>query len=179
MKKRKMLFLAIVMVLEFATNAKGATPLAIGQRYQGGIIFWLDDTGQHGLIAASQDLHSRYSEAWGSNDVVTNANRNGIYAGMYNTERIIVRNGSGSNAAQLCSVYTEGGYGDWYLPSIYELKLLYYQKTIVGGFDSYKLYCSSNEQDIKYAYYFKFSDGSIEDYTTKSLGGCVRAIRAF
>ncbi|MBK8367232.1 MAG: hypothetical protein IPL10_07385 [Bacteroidetes bacterium] len=30
-------------------------PLTIGQSYQGGTIFYLDGTGQHGLIAAPKD----------------------------------------------------------------------------------------------------------------------------
>jgi hypothetical protein len=33
----------------------GNPTLTIGQSYQGGIIFWLDATGQHGLIAATAD----------------------------------------------------------------------------------------------------------------------------
>ncbi|MCE3046203.1 collagen-like protein [Legionella sp. 16cNR16C] len=28
----------------------------IGERYQGGIVFWVDDTGQHGLIASMNDV---------------------------------------------------------------------------------------------------------------------------
>ena len=39
----------------YVVNATGATALTIGQSYQGGIIFWLDATGQHGLIAATAD----------------------------------------------------------------------------------------------------------------------------
>lgn len=31
-------------------------PLQIGDAYQGGIIFYLDETGQHGLIAAKKDI---------------------------------------------------------------------------------------------------------------------------
>ncbi|MDA3816437.1 MAG: hypothetical protein PF486_03605, partial [Prolixibacteraceae bacterium] len=37
----------------YVVNATGGATLAIGDSYQGGIIFWLDATGQHGLIAAT------------------------------------------------------------------------------------------------------------------------------
>ena len=42
-----------------------------------------------------------------------------------------------SFAAKTCADYTviDGAvtYGDWYLPSIYELNLLYLQKDVIGG----------------------------------------------
>ena len=119
------------------------TPLTIGQAYQGGIIFWLDGTGQHGLIAATTDQSTEIQWSNGTY-TVTNAVRDGIGAGMYNTERIIANQSTGSYAGQLCANYQGGGYGDWYLPSKYELNLLYSQKTAVGGFAS-DFYWSSTE----------------------------------
>ena len=74
----------------------------IGDSYGGGIVFWVDATGQHGLIAATADQSTGiqwYNGAYST----TNAVRDGIGAGMYNTERIIANQGEGSYAAQLCA----------------------------------------------------------------------------
>ena len=76
----------------------------IGDSYGGGIVFWVDATGQHGLIAATADQSTGIQWYNGSYST-TNAVRDGIGAGMYNTERIIANQGAGSYAAQLCANY--------------------------------------------------------------------------
>ena len=158
------------------TVTAGGSTLAIGQSYQGGIIFWLDATGQHGLIAATAD-QSTGIQWYNGTFTVTNAVRDGIGAGMYNTERIIANQGVGSYAAQLCANYQGGGYGDWYLPSKYELNLLYLQKDAVGGFAS-AYYWSSTEANNDSAWGQDFGDGAQYGYS-KDYTGRVRAVRAF
>jgi len=150
--------------------------LAIGDSYVGGIIFWLDASGKHGLIAATADQSTGIQWYNGTN-TVTNAVRNGIGAGMYNTERIIANQGAGSYAAQLCANYQGGGYGDWYLPSKYELNLLYLQKDAVGGFAS-AYYWSSTEGSNYYAWGQYFNSGG-PSTNVKYDTGRVRAVRAF
>ena len=150
--------------------------LAIGDSYQGGIIFWLDASGQHGLIAATVD-QSTGIQWYNGSYTTTNAVRDGIGAGMYNTERIIANQSTGSYAAQLCANYQGGGYGDWYLPSKYELNLLYLKKTAVGGFAS-AYYWSSTEHNNNYAWGQYFYNGYQYNYN-KYYPGYVRAIRAF
>ena len=154
----------------------GATALAIGNSYQGGVIFWLDATGQHGLIAATAD-QSTSIQWYNGTYTVTNAVRDGIGAGKFNTERIIVDQGTGAYAAQICANYQGGNYGDWYLPSKYELNLLYLQKGLVGGFAS-AYYWSSTEYNISYAWEQRFDDGS-QGYFYKANTFYVRAVRAF
>ena len=46
-------------------NNPATTPKVIGQNYGGGIIFYVDGTGQHGLIAAPYDQSS--GALWGCN----------------------------------------------------------------------------------------------------------------
>lgn len=106
---------------------------SIGESYGGGIIFWLDASGQHGLKAATTDQSS--GAAWtaaGFQSTKSNAVRDGVNGGFANTERIIIQAGEGSYAAQLCTNYRGGNYADWYLPSKYELDLLYLQKSLSG-----------------------------------------------
>ena len=77
-------------------RAKAAEPpvLIPGDSYQGGIVFWVDQTGQHGLIAAKADQSTRvpwyYCPLWGFlHYFQTHATADGIYAGAKNTEIII------------------------------------------------------------------------------------------
>ena len=60
----------------------------VGESYQGGIIFWVDPDGQHGLIAARADQSSGI-QWYNGTYFVTNATADGIYAGAKNTEVII------------------------------------------------------------------------------------------
>ena len=71
-------------------RAKAAeSPVLIpGDSYQGGIVFWVDQTGQHGLIAAKAD-QSSYIQWYNGTPFQTHATGDGIYAGAKNTEIII------------------------------------------------------------------------------------------
>jgi hypothetical protein len=118
----------------------------IGESYGGGIVFYVYDDGRHGLIAATADQGTTWV-IWTNTafqSIVSNAVRDGVNGGLTNTERIIIQAGAGSYAAQLCANYKGGNYADWYLPSEYELNLLYLQKAVVGGFAS-SGYWSSTE----------------------------------
>jgi len=136
----------------YVVNA-GTCGLSIGDTYQGGIIFYLDATGCHGLIAAPSDQSTGIQWYNGSYSV-TNAVRDGIGAGEFNTERIIANQATGAYAAQICANYQGGNYGDWYLPSKYELNLMYLSigqgnalgLGNVGGFAN-NVYWSSTEVD--------------------------------
>jgi len=160
----------------YVVNATGATALAIGDSYQGGIIFWLDATGQHGLIAATAD-QSTGIQWYNGTYTVTNAVRDGIGAGKFNTERIIANQGTGAYAAQICANYQDGNYGDWYLPSKYELNLLYLQKGDVGVFASAYYWSSSEISDLT-AWTQNFATGTPNGYF-KINSYYVRAVRAF
>jgi hypothetical protein len=148
----------------------------IGQSYQGGTIFWLDESGQHGLIAATTNLGLVVKNyIWSDPDI--NAMRDGIRAGIYNTERIIKSQGGGVYAAQLCANYKGGGYGDWYLPSKYELNLLYQQQNMVGGFAGDYFWSSYGDCST-----CMWRQGFLTGTQTSSDAGDkanVRAIRAF
>lgn len=162
----------------YVVNATGATALTIGQSYQGGIIFWLDGTGQHGLIAATTDQSTGIQWYNNGDYTVTNAVRDGIGAGMYNTERIIANQSTGSYAGQLCANYQGGGYGDWYLPSKYELNLLYSKKIAVGGFASAYYWSSTAEYSNGSAWAQSFGSGN-QLYGNEGGASRVRCVRAF
>ena len=156
----------------------------IGDSYGGGIVFYVDATGQHGLIAAIADQSTGI--AWSNGTYrTTGAMSDGAGAGELNTAIIVASqiadNQSGSFAALICAQYstTQNGitYGNWYLPSKYELNLLYNQQAAVGGFYS-NYYWSSTETNYGNAWCQHFYDGS-QDVNFKTDAGDVRAVRAF
>ena len=149
---------------------------SIGQQTQGGVVFWIDSTNQHGLVAAVSDQASSvtwYDTAYAT----TNAVRDGLYAGKSNTDHITINQGAGNYAAQVCAIYQGGGYGDWYLPSTSELNLLYLQSNAVGGFSA-GIYWSSTEVGNNFAGTISFVNGASAQ-GDKSGANNVRAIRAF
>jgi len=157
---------------------------AVGDSYGGGIVFFVYDGGQHGLIAATEDQSTGIR--WhGGSDTNTRARADGIGAGLKNTAIIIANQGSVDGdafAATFCNEYsvTADGvtYGDWYLPSKYELNLLYLQKDVVGSFPG-RYYWSSTEYDANNAWRRDFYYGSQPNDYKSSTNGSVRAVRAF
>jgi hypothetical protein len=156
------------------------TPLAIGDTYQGGIIFYLDASSEHGLIAALSD-QSTSMQWYNGSFIVTGATEDGVGAGEENTILIEIIQGSGSYAAKLCRALVLNGYSDWYLPSEHELDLMYDNlhniSTPLGGFANDR-YWNSTEHNQYAANSQNFADGSTSS-KTKSETYYVRAIRAF
>jgi hypothetical protein len=161
--------------------------LAIGQKYKGGIIFYLDSTKLHGLVAAPKDiLYSTTGQSLGvqwynGSFTTTNATGTAIGTGKANTAAIIANQGAGVYAAKLCDDLVVGVYKDWYLPSKDELSLMYTNigqgVTNSGGFVSHD-YWSSSEYDYGDAWYQYFYDGG-QNGGSKGLTLYVRAVRTF
>lgn len=123
----------------------------IGQDYQGGIIFYVDETGNHGLIAASEDVGQA---AWGCPSIlIKGADAEGIGSGFENTLAIVRDCNDVGTAAELCENLVLNGFDDWFLPSKEELNQLYLQRKIVGGFSEElnSAYWSSTEYEKSFA----------------------------
>lgn len=184
-------------VRAYATNANGTTygnqynfvtspaSFTVGQNYGGGIIFYVDGSGQHGLIVSATDLS--IGIAWDNNATsVTNASGLAIGTGAANTTTIINALGNGSYAASLCRLYYNGGgFTDWHLPSFYELNQLFLNKTAVGfppsdPFASPWYYWSSSEIDQSNAWTINFMEAAPNQQNVfKGNQMRVRAVRAF
>jgi hypothetical protein len=157
----------------------------IGESYGGGTVFYVYDDGKHGLIAATADLSS-VLQWYNGTYRYTGTTGDGVGAGAINTAMIVATqindNQTGNFDAKICADYsvTVDGvtYGDWYLPSKFELNLLYLQKSVVGGFYDTGGYWSSTEYDDGNAWYQWFFNGS-QDYSNKDNKHWVRAIRSF
>ena len=167
----------------YAKTAGNVLSHSVGDKFGGGIVFYVYDDGQHGLIAALAD-QSTGIRWYGGSYTNTCARGDGVGAGLKNTAIIIANQGSvdgNSFAARICNEYsvTVDGvmYGDWYLPSKYELNLLYAQKTVVGGFAGND-YWSSTEGGSGNAWSQYFNGGG-QFSANKYFSYYVRAVRAF
>ena len=176
-----------LLSVPYALHAKTAESvtstcgLSIGDTYQGGIIFYLDASGCHGLIAAPGD-QSTSAAWWNGSYMDTRAYGSGLFEGKYNAKMINWQQGGTTSAAAICA-----NYGDfkWYLPSIEELNLMY--ENIgqgnalglgnVGNFSS-SFYWSSTEYDSNNAW-FQFFDNGVQSNFNKNYPTSVRAVRAF
>ena len=164
--------------------ASGACGLAIGQTYQGGIIFYLDASGCHGLISAPTN-QSAGAQWYNTIYLDTRAYGSGLFEGKYNTLMINYNQGGGRTAATICDNLSLGGYDDWYLPSIEELNKMYQNigqgnalgLGNVGGFANLK-YWSSTEFNMGDAWGQHFGNG-YQDRYGKNYLYYVRAVRAF
>lgn len=170
--------------------ASWTTPVAntcgytIGQNVLGGIIFYLDPSGCHGLISAPTD-QSTAAQWWNGSNLDTKAYGSGLFEGSYNTVMIQNLQGGTTSAAAICSNLALGGFIDWYLPSIHELRLMYQNigqgnslgLGNVGGFASAS-YWSSTENTTNVSWYENFTNGS-QNFFTKNATSRVRAVRAF
>lgn len=170
------------------------TTYSIGDFAQGGIVFWVDETRQHGLVCAKDDQSTGvrwYAGTYGN----TQAKGDGPYAGKANTTIIIavqaaIGDDGAPYAARICNELqiTEGGktYGDWYLPSKEELNKINQNKAAIetaltanggSGFGT-NTYWSSTENVNYFAWYYRFGSGyslgANKEFTYR-----VRAVRAF
>ena len=179
----------------------------IGEAYGGGIVFYVWDNGAHGLIVAQHEIGGQGPQnfspttgiKWGSSGS-TGSYRFGVGGGLQNTDLMIAKNGASGTQyfdyaqgltgmysaliAQQYSTYTQNNvpassFGDWYLPSMGELELLYASlNTIAGsGYNSSHVYWSSTEVNGDYAY--QLSVGGGKNWDNKATLSYVLPIRKF
>lgn len=174
----------------------------IGEVFQGGMVFWVDASQQHGLMVSLADLNGSEGIEWRNGeggDRTVNAHAKGLGAGENNTRLIVaeqtIDQQEGQFAALLAANYqvsvdgmtpcpatitaTLACYGGWYLPSVYELVLLHTHLKRMGlGQLADLSYWSSTESSTTEAWLVDFSSGepSVHEKSTTAL---VRAIHAF
>ena len=112
--------------------------LYVGQKYQGGIIAYIDETGQHGLIAAPTD--------------------NGQLQFL--------------NAKISCGKLYLDGYNGWRMPNVEELKILYQNRILIGGFIKGNYWSSEGNS-------FDFWSGEIDSQKYEYNFYYIRAVRKF
>lgn len=145
----------------------------------GGIIFYdkgdyLD--GWRYLEVTNQDL-GIYS--WGCPTTFVNGLSPALGTGKSNTSKILINCSLSNIAASICENLSQNGYSDWFLPSYYEMDLIY-QKIIKTGLASFSStnYWTSTQFSTDSAYTINFSTYKFSQ-VTKNTYLKVRAIRSF
>jgi hypothetical protein len=179
-------FFIILLVSIFIENSFSQTDIkqtfVLGQHNGGGIIFYIDPTGQHGLIAAPIDQSD--NACWGKEGLM---DANFMNDGAFNTKMIVSfmkgkhwMDWQGTPAACLCDTLSLGGFLDWYLPSINELKGMYDKQNLIEDFVAGD-YCSSTQSSSGECWniHFRPHKRIIFHYHKTHVGYNVRCIRKF
>ena len=158
--------------LSFSTAASSSY-LSVGQTFQGGIIFYLADDGQSGLIVTASNIGTT---KFGCEGTEVGGTSQGLWSGKQNTDRILSVCSESNTAAAMCASYVYQGYDDWYLPSWDEL-IVMRQNLHNNGIGNFSWWLwSSSEVDANTANSHDMSCGA---YLSKSSQGGVRAVRTF
>ncbi len=146
-------FLSVATVFVLATQVQTASAQHrhIGENYMGGIVFWVDVAGQHGLIIDATDL----ADPAGSTDLTW-------------------------DAANTACTTKHGSSGTWYLPSQTQLRTLSHNRqfTGIGNTFSNGEYWSSQSYSGPSAYTILFSTHQ-KSGKPKTASCRARAIRSF
>jgi len=161
------------------------TSYEVGEIAEGGIVFYVDSTGYHGLVAGFNDLDRGYSSCANYDfDFITSSN---IGYGHQNTIEVSEACAFSDNtdviASQAVLNYETEGYSDWYLPSKDELYLMI--QTLgkrnndsgnIGNFNDVMYSTSTTGADCFYGYLYRYSTSiCISSHGVNS----VRPIRSF
>ena len=172
------------------SSAATSATYSIGDVVNGGVVFWLDSTGQHGLVAAFSDVATAVQWGCYGTDlpIVPNVPFNGnggnppglgaeIGDGFNNTNDILQDCPTAPAALAARSLGAQ-----WFLPSAKELNQMYINKTTlegVSGFTAFSdVYWSSTEYGSNAAWFQYFSVGN-QSLSNKNSTHSVRAVRAF
>ena len=163
----------------------------LGNYALGGVIFYIDETLNHGLVVA---LNDNESGEWGcSDEEILNANDSTLGSGYRNTLAILASDCEPAGISAIIAAYSASTFisedtliNNWYLPSIDELKLLYQERewiddslTVYNGkrFEN-TTYWSSTQSGTDKAKSLSFGNGSTKSSYKVSVNE-VRSIRAF
>lgn len=158
-----------------------------------GVVFFVDNTGEHGWAAQLTDQATNLKWSTSHNDIGTLTNysnaRNAIsdFDGFSNTQHIRAQ----GNATSFPAVYAGNFANGWYLPSAGQLRILFSELVainsslnIAGGsqipMDSNWWYWSSTEYNsnnawtVNYYGFTNFFDKATQDYSSR-----VRCVRSF
>jgi len=123
---------------------------SLGERALGGVVFYINESGTHGLVAASDD-QMKIVNWYHANDNLNNP-----------------------------SLHDEAGkaFFDWRIPTKFELNLMYERKGIIGNFTRSNYWSSNEYENGDSAWAQNFGDG-FQLSQEKSTENSVRLIRTF
>ena len=170
-------------------DCDGNLDIQIGDEIHGGIVFYIDSTGQHGLVASENDIGFYNGDIlvsimqWGCDNIYVDT-ENQIGTGVQNSLNILEICDQENIAALMCLSYvSDQNFDDWYLPSKDELDLMINnvgQTSQVGNIINLMddWYWSSSQISGQFAYRINASNGTIL-HDSKVNYNKVRPIRSF
>lgn len=166
--------------------------IQIGDFYEGGVVFYIDETGKHGLVCPISDQSPTLPQThggWGCNGVeISGADGTAIGTGLQNSLDIVAGCVEPGIAADICLTLTLNGYSDWYLPSIDELKAMHQSRAIIeayalanGGTEFYGHYYYSSSESTNWAWAlaYGFGQAGVFQVGKVNYNYPFRAVRAF
>jgi len=161
-------------VISAATSA--IVFVAIGDSYQGGKVAYIDGTGLHGLIAASND---QSGQTWSNVQNTLAGTSTAMGTGSTNTRAITRQTGHSYSAAKICDDYVDPTfiYTDWYLPSKDEIAYVSTNRALLGIFVA-GYYAVSSEFNSNTVWVQNF-DGYAQFTYGKDFYYNIRCIRTF
>lgn len=169
-------------LVNYGSN-KNVGGITTGQIYGGGIVFYVDNTGNHGLIV-SKEAPINKVVSWAQKGKPIQKGSESRTDGYKNTLNIIKSQGENYEyAAKICQDYSGGGFKDWFLPANDQLMQLYVQRALINNINQFaKLWSSTGSSEYQLAYYLDFFNGKFSGELHQSYGGgahMVRPIRLF
>ncbi|TLU56255.1 MAG: DUF1566 domain-containing protein [Chlorobium sp.] len=147
-----LLFLMTSLLLVY--NPAHSSAATLGEESGGGVVFYIDASRKHGLIAARSDMKGHSP---------------GFPEGFFTWE----------DAQVACKKFESCDYRDWFLPNKDQLNKLYLHRSALEQFPlSYSYYWSSSEDGAGHAWVEGFGLG-FQVLNFKTNSNRVRAVRAF
>jgi len=152
---------------EEQTFTTSPPPLEVGSIGPGGgFVFYVD--GQGGGMEA---LPVSWTTDWGCQDTLISGLDTTFGSGANNTSLIINQCSQQQCAARFCDTCTAGGFTDWYLPSLAELRSVYVNIDLGGYYNYNGQYFSSNDASLSMASGIDFGNGNTLDNMIKIMPG--------
>ena len=171
----------------YGSDMEFTTKFGFGEAYGGGFIIYVDNSGEHGLIAAEIDQSTGIIWDNGTNCKKTNITSIKLGSGQANTTRLVSILGLGNYPARICDELILNGFDDWFLPSLEEFDCIW--KSLSASESKYSLkghfYWTSSEQIASestqscYAWVQNIITGEQRTWGKDDNTPYVRAVRAF
>jgi hypothetical protein len=152
MKKLLTVFATIFITANMFAQAPQQTKHQIGENFGGGIVFYVFKPGD--VYYVEGELHGLIAAT------------NDMYKARWD------------DAFHACANYRGGYFSDWYLPSYYELSILYQQKSWFGNFKN-DFYWTSSESDNGNPWCWNFNGGGLSNNNNRLVSLNVRPVRSF
>jgi hypothetical protein len=136
----------------------GPGVLAVGDAYQGGIIAYIDGTGEHGIIA---DMDNFGFNIWGSSGLL-GANADTLYNGIVNTN--LIEGAWAISAGWDTRQLTTGGYSDWCLPTTADWYAMQPNCGTLGIDDSFTYWtCIEDDANVALSFLPNINSATLEN----------------